>query len=432
MSDKENLYQSFDTYLLAQQEVKGFMGSVLVVKGEGFVFSKCYGYANLEHNILNTPDTKFRIGSISKQFTAAAILKLQEYGLLNVIDTLSTHLPNYPHGDQITIHHLLTHTSGIPSFTSFEDFQILKKQPTTLTETVNRFKNLPLEFTPGSQFNYSNSGYMLLAYLMEHISGKSYAEFLKNEFFDPLNLANTGEEIPRQLINQRAYGYSFQDGYIHADYINMSVPTGGGSLYSTTRDLLSWYKNLQANRVINLELTKKMLNPQFIMNEATSDGYGYGLFTGEFEGSAMVGHDGGIEGFVSSAWYFPNENTYIIALSNVDTVSMQQINFDLTQLIFGKEVSLPVKKVAISLDPSILQQYVGSYELKPGFILSIRLIENRLIGQATGQDEFDLFAFSPTVFFTAFNAEATFVLEDEKVKHLVWHQGKSTIAPKVL
>jgi CubicO group peptidase (beta-lactamase class C family) len=407
----------------AQQEVHGFMGSVLVVKGDEVLLSKGYGKANLEHDIDNTPDTKFRIGSISKQFTAAAILKLQEQGLLDVSDSISKHLPDYPKGNDITIHHLLTHSAGIPSFTGFEDYQIFKKQHHTLEEIINRFKDSPLEFAPGTKYNYSNSGYILLAHLTEKVSGKSYGEFLEQEFFKPHGLTNTGEERLEAILPNKASGYGYTGEYWNCDFIDMTVPTGGGSLYSTTHDLYQWSRKLQTGNIIKKNLFEHMRSPLIAVDETNKAFYGYGLANTEWESEQVVWHDGGIEGFVSSSSHYTPSQLSIIVLCNVETCDMTSIRRALRDICFGKDVKLPEKLVAIDVDSSILSRYIGNYELEPKFILSIRLDNGRLMGQATGQDEFELFASSETEFFTYFNAGATFVVEEGKPSSLVWHQG---------
>lgn len=418
----ENISQVLDTYLCAQQEVDGFMGSVLVVKGEEVLLSKGYGKANLEHDIDNTPDTRFRIASISKQFTGAAILKLQEQGLLDVHASLATYLPTYPRGNDITLHDVLTHSAGVPNFTSFEDYRLFKKQHTTLEELVNRFKDLPLEFEPGTKHNYSNSGYILLAHVIEEISKKSYGESLKEHFFEPYGLTHTGEEIPGLLISKRASGYGYGSGeYWNAEYIDMTIPKGAGNLYSTTQDLHRWMQQLYQGHVLKAESLEAMKKP-LILPDGTNTGYGYGIYFGKWEEQA-IGHNGGIDGFASSAFYFPERDMTITVLCNVETCNADVILGSVKDIVFGKDVPLPVKPVAITLDSSIMARYLGDYELRPNFILTIRLSENRLMAQATGQSEFELFASSETEFFTDFNAGATFTLENGKVNGLIWHQG---------
>ncbi|MEM0982199.1 MAG: serine hydrolase domain-containing protein, partial [Cyanobacteria bacterium P01_H01_bin.58] len=239
------LTAEFGAYLQAHYETGRFMGTAIVAQPNEILFVNSYGMANLEHQVPNARSTKFRIGSITKQFTAAAILQLQDRGFLDVQAPVATYLPDYPNGDRVTIHHLLTHTAGIPSLTSFPDYLEWMKQPTTLEALMARFQDLPLEFEPGEEFRYSNSGYTLLTQIIEQVSGKSYADYLQTQLFAPLGLENTGYERPLAVIDGLANGYQFTgEGYQQAEYINMAVPAGAGGLYSTLDDLIRWQQFL--------------------------------------------------------------------------------------------------------------------------------------------------------------------------------------------
>jgi CubicO group peptidase (beta-lactamase class C family) len=188
--------------------------------------------ASLEHEVANTVETKFRIGSITKQFTAAIILKLQDQGRLDVQAPVATYLPDYPHGDRITLHHLLTHTAGIPNMTSLPDYQEWMKRPTTMDEVIGRFKDLRLEFEPGEKYIYSNSGYVLLTQVIETVSGQPYADYLQEQLLMPLGMESTGYEHPNEVVEGLAHGYQFTgETYQQAEYINMNVPGGAGALY---------------------------------------------------------------------------------------------------------------------------------------------------------------------------------------------------------
>ncbi|MEM6426064.1 MAG: serine hydrolase domain-containing protein, partial [Cyanobacteria bacterium P01_D01_bin.128] len=205
-----------DAYLQAHYETGRFMGAAIVSQSDEFqsgetVFVNSYGMANLEHQVPHTRSTKFRIGSITKQFTAAAILQLQDRGLLDVQAPVATYLPDYPNGERIALHHLLTHTAGIPNL---KDYLELIKQPITLEDLIARFRDLPLDFEPGEQYRYSNSGYTLLTQVIEQVSGQSYADYLQTQLFTPLNLEDTGYEHPLAVIDALANGYRFMgEGY---------------------------------------------------------------------------------------------------------------------------------------------------------------------------------------------------------------------------
>ena len=222
------------------EAAKTFMGAVLVAQDGKVLLSRGYGHANLEWNIPNTPAIKFRLGSVTKQFTAAAILLLEERGRLSIDDPVKKHLPDAPAAwDPVTIRHLLTHTSGIPSFTGFPDYRSFKMFSTPAEKIVASFLDKPLEFQPGEKWNYSNSGYVLLGHLIERISGGTYEKFIQDSIFTPLAMADSGYDSNRTVIPRRAAGYSPSPaGPVNADFINMTVPHAAGALYSTTEDLL--------------------------------------------------------------------------------------------------------------------------------------------------------------------------------------------------
>src|SRR6266478_3662313 len=231
---------------------KKFMGSVLVARDGDVLLSKGYGSANLEWNIPNSPSTKFRLGSVTKQFTAACILLLEERGKLKVEDPVKKHMPDAPASwDKVTIYHLLTHTSGIPSFTGFPDYRSTEAIPSPAEKTVARFRDKPLEFEPGEKWSYSNSGYVLLGYLIERISGDRYEKFVRENIFTPLGMKDSGYDSNSAVIPHRAAGYVFRNNvFENAGFVHMSVPQGAGALYSTTEDLLKWEEGLFGSKVL--------------------------------------------------------------------------------------------------------------------------------------------------------------------------------------
>ena len=232
---------------------KTFMGSVLVARGTEVLLDKGYGSANLEWNIPNSPAAKFRLGSLTKQFTAASILLLEERGKLKTDDPVKKFMPDAPPAwDKITIFHLLTHTSGIPNFTSFPDYRSQEPFDTTPEKLVARFRDKPLDFQPGEKWSYSNSGYVLLGYLLERVSGESYQKFLQDNIFDPLGMKDSGYDSNSAVILRRAAGYvPGKDGPENAGFIHMSIPFSAGALYSTTGDLLRWEQGLFGGKVLS-------------------------------------------------------------------------------------------------------------------------------------------------------------------------------------
>ncbi len=238
-----------DAYL-THLATKGVMNGSVLVAHNGMVFDKGYGVADKEKHVLNTPQTRFRLGSVSKQFTAMAILMLQERGKLHIQDHLCLYVSSCPSDWQpITVEHLLTHTSGIPDYTNFPDFAVTWTQAVTVEQLIARFKDMSLEFTPGSAFRYSNSGYVLLGYVIEQVSHMSYATFLQTQIFDPLALHNTGYDTQYPLLPQHATGY--YPGYVKPDAYDMSVLYAAGALYSTVEDLYVWDQALTSHTLIS-------------------------------------------------------------------------------------------------------------------------------------------------------------------------------------
>src|SRR5947199_5748194 len=252
----EELVQSYVT-------AKQFMGSVLVAQQGKVLLSKGYGSANLEWEIPNSPTTKFRLGSITKQFTAASILLLEEQGKLKLDDPVKKHMSDAPAAwDKVTIFHLLTHTSGIPSFTSFSDYREKESQAMTPEKLVAWFRDKPLDFQPGEKWDYSNSGYVLLGYLIEKISGQSYADFVEQNIFKPLGMKDSGYDSNSAIIAHRAAGYMpTPKGPVNASFVHMSIPLSAGALYSTTEDLLRWEQGLFGGKLLKAESLQKMTAP---------------------------------------------------------------------------------------------------------------------------------------------------------------------------
>jgi CubicO group peptidase (beta-lactamase class C family) len=238
---------------------KTFMGSVLVVRDKAVLLEKGYGSADLEWDIPNSPTTKFRLGSITKQFTAASILLLEERGKLNINDPVKKYMADAPAAwDKVTIYNLLTHTSGIPSFTGFPDYESTEGTATTPEKLVARFRDKPLEFEPGEKFKYDNSGYVLLGYLIEKISGQTYAQFVQENIFTPLEMKDSGYDSNTAIIMHRASGYSKgKEGIENAGYIHMSIPFSAGSLYSTVEDLARWEQGLFGGKVLSAASLEK-------------------------------------------------------------------------------------------------------------------------------------------------------------------------------
>ncbi|BAZ23557.1 hypothetical protein NIES4073_44460 [Kalymmatonema gypsitolerans NIES-4073] len=427
MSALPNIEAKVNEYIDANVEVHKFSGSVLIVQKEKVLVSNGYGMANYELDVPNTPQTKFRLASITKQFTAMAIMQLQEKGLLNVDDSINKYILDYPEtGKQITIHHLLTHTSGIPNFTSFPDYLETMMIPAPLEKIIARFKDKSLEFEPGEKYNYSNSGYILLGYIIEKVSEKAYETYLKEKIFQPLGMNNTGYAHHNPIIKNRASGYSIgNDGLQNADYIDMSIPHAAGALYSTVEDLYLWDRALYTEKLLSQTSLVQMFTP-------FKENYGYGWYITEVFNHKVVGHGGAINGFVTNIERYVNDDVCIIVLSNNVLSPVGRMSQDLAAIVFNEQYELPKKRIAIEVDPKIYDAYVGQYELAPNFILTISKEDNRIFAQATGQPKFEIYPESDTKYFlTVVDAQITFV-KDEKgeLTQLILHQNEQDIPGK--
>jgi len=323
--------KAVDEFITPYVDAKTFSGSVLIAEGENVLISKGYGMANLEHDVPNTPQTKFRLGSITKQFTAMAILMLQEQGQLDVQDPVCDYIPDCPEAWQaITIHHLLTHSSGIPNYTGFPDFKELAVLGSTISGTIDTFRDKPLGFAPGTAFGYSNSGYILLSHIIEQSAGNpSYEAFVSENIFQPLNMMNSGVDQNSLVLSNRASGYVRVDSntLANADYLDMSVPHA--ALYSTVEDLYLWDRALYTETLVSQNSLDMMFTPD--------KGYGYGWFISYMLGRKVAAHDGGINGFATFIARFVDDDVVIIVLSNIENSNPENITRGLARIVFRED-----------------------------------------------------------------------------------------------
>jgi CubicO group peptidase (beta-lactamase class C family) len=404
---------------------KSFMGSVLVIKDGKTLIDQGYGSADLEWNIPNSPTTKFRLGSLTKQFTAASILLLQERGTLNIDDPISKYMPDAPAAwSKITIYNVLTHTSGIPNFTGFPEYRATEWKDTTPAELVARFRDKPLDFEPGTKFSYSNSGYVLLGYLLEKVSGQTYAEFLQQNIFTPLGMKDTGIDSNAAILSQRAQGYRRSPhGIEHDGYISMTIPFSAGALYSTTGDLLKWEQALLGGKLLQPESLTRMTTP-------FKNDYAFGLSVRSVNGHKLVTHNGGIEGFNTSLNYYPDDKLTVIVLGNLTGGAPDQIAAKLGQVALGQTVILPSERKAITVSPDLLSQYAGTYRMTDAPIDNIIAVKDgHLTTKLGNQPALDLFPESETMFFLkVVDAQIEFLRDPatHAVNHIVIHQNETS------
>lgn len=404
-----------------------FSGAVLVARGDKVLFSKGYEFANLEWRIPNTTATKFRIGSVTKQFTAAAVLLLEERGRLKVDDLVKTYFPEAPvTWGNITLAQLLSHTAGIPNYTDRPDMMQFSARHMTPTEIVNTVRDRPLDFVPGAQMRYSNTGYVLLGIVIEKASGMTYEKFLQENFWTPLGMKETGYDESAKVIPQRASGYApGPAGPVNSYYVDMSTPFSAGALYSTVGDLLIWERALFGKRVLSDASLQKMTTPN-------KNDYGFGLSISTQAGRKVITHSGGISGFNSNLTYYPDEQVVVVVLSNMSG-GADEVAAKLGALALGEVVTLPSERKPVAVPKGVLEKYVGTYQLGPAFNIWFTVDGVQLFSQATGQPKFPLVAESDTVFYPlAFEARLEFQKDSSgKVISVTLDQGGHTaVAPR--
>jgi CubicO group peptidase (beta-lactamase class C family) len=401
-----------------------FMGTVLVARDGAVVVDKAYGMANVEWDVPNTTATKFRLGSVTKQFTAAAILLLEERGKLKLDDRVKSYLPDSPMAwDRITIFNLLTHTAGIPNFTASPDYNTIKLSARSADAAVTSFRDRPLDFGPGEQMSYSNSGYLVLGAIIEKVSGQSYEKFVTDQLFAPAGMTDSGYDSNSAIIKRRANGYlRTPAGVSNAGYLHMSIPHAAGALYSTTHDLLKWEQALFANRIVSKASLDRMITP-------FKNDYALGLTSTVVNGRRVIAHGGGIDGFNTYLAYYPESRTTVIVLSNVNGAVPGTLAGQLGALMHGEAVTLTAERKAITVPAGTLAKYAGAYELAPNAVMTITLEGDSLMAQLTGQGRLPIFPQSETLFFLkAVDAQIEFAADGSS---LVLHQnGRSTKAAR--
>ena len=407
----------------------GFMGAVLVARGDDVLINEGYGLANLEWGIANTPDTKFRIGSITKQFTAASVLILEERGVLDVDDPVSAYIEDAPESwSDITIFHLLTHSAGLPNYTGLPGYGETMSQPSSASETVAGFRDLDLEFEPGAEMRYSNSGYVLLGHMIEVVTGTSYEEFVRSNIFEPLGMDDSGYDSNSQIISNRAAGYSpSPDGPVNARFLHMSRPHAAGGLYSTSVDLMKWNRGLFGGELLSEASLDRMVTPY--LND-----YAFGVIVIEDSGGrTLIQHGGGIPGFNTTLRYYPGSEITVAALANINGNAPGEIAASLGAYVHGEEVVLTSERQEIEVDADVLADYVGIYRLSPQARMTITLEDGQLVSQVSGQGKVPIFPESETRFFVRIvDAQIDFARDSTgAVSHLVLHQGgRDVTAPR--
>lgn len=344
--------------LLTRYKEYGLLnGSVLVAEDGVITFSKGYGLANFDYEIPNSEKTVHRIGSITKQFTSAIIMQLVEEGKVNLDEQMTTYLKNYRKdtGDKVTIHHLLTHTSGIPSYTGYPGFwSDSSRNPYTIDYLIEKFCSGDLEFEPGSQFLYNNSGYVLLAKIIEEVTGKSYEENMQERIFNKIGMKNSFLERPEFIIKNRASGYDKQGlEYVNTRYFNVKNAVGAGDIVSTTYDLYLWDQALYTEKILSDESKKKVYTPNL-------GNYGYGWSITNVDSLTIYSHGGGINGFSALITRIEEDKKLIVVLNNIGSAPSLEISTNITKILYGDDYDFPKKPISTHILTVIDEEGVDS------------------------------------------------------------------------
>ncbi|MEJ5994664.1 serine hydrolase domain-containing protein [Pedobacter sp. Du54] len=329
----QNLEAKTDSLLLNVFKDKNGPGGVfMIAKGGKPIYQKAFGKANLELGVNLNPNSVFQLGSMTKQFTAVAILKLEEEGKLSLKDPIIKYIPDFPSGEKITLHHLLTHTSGIKDFTKMKSISQIAEKDLSPLELIDFFKNEPIDFNPGEKFEYNNSGYVILGQIIELTSGETYENYIKKNIFEKLKMTNSRYANDREIIVNRAYGYQKKEsGYVNKTKISFTIPFSSGSLMSTTEDMLKWQNALNQNLLLREKTIKKAFT-KYQLNNGEEFTYGYGWHLKEIDGIAVREHGGSIFGFKTMAVYIPGKDIYVVGFSNCDCNSPTQVTRDIAAL----------------------------------------------------------------------------------------------------
>jgi len=418
--------------------------TILVAKDGKAIYQKAIGKSNLELNIPIELNSVFQIGSITKQFTAVSILMLAEQGKLNIKDKIGKYIPEFAEvGKDITIHHLLNHTSGIKNKTLLSEKYYNSRVDRSPKELINYFKDEPLEFISGKKFKYSNAGYILLGQIIEKISKQSYDEFIQENIFDKIGMTSSYYGNIKHNIPNQTTGYLIeQNEFINADYMNLSLAYSAGAILSTTKDLLKWQNALLSNTLLKESSIKQAMTPT-LLNSGKRIPYGYGFRFSRLGNSPVIAHTGSTKGFTSIALFLPQENIYITALTNCNCKNVNNIVKQVAELFVTipnpNKVPTVIKtskkeKMTIAVPVEILNRYTGTYGVKPNVNLTIGLDNrNQLYLLAPGQTKkVELFAETQNHFFIKIvDVEITFNKNEmNKVISLTMNQSGRKINAK--
>lgn len=410
----QSIAENADRLLTAYAGQQKFSGNVLIAKEGKILFQKAYGMADREQGQPNTLEGEFRAGSLTKMFTATAILQLAEAGQLSLTDPVARFVPGFPNGHRIQVAHLLSHSSGIKGGV---DPKALKN----LAVAVGEYQTQTLAFEPGTRHEYNNFNYILLSYIAEKLSGQSLPRLLHDRIFEKAGMKHTGLDENDRPSAHKALGYASNPktaAWERHTSDNVALASGAGALYTTVADLYRWSQAVSAGTVLKTAAYEKAFTP-------VQGDYGLGWMVNSHHGHTGVGHTGSIEGFIAYFMKYPKEDITLIFLSNYQSTKGRQLANDLTAVAFGEPFSLPQVKQEVKLAPEVLQQYAGHYELKEGFQIAVSVEGGKLYALAPGdKDKVELTPESETRFFLKGpEIEVEFLKEDGKVSHMLIKMG---------
>jgi CubicO group peptidase (beta-lactamase class C family) len=396
--------------------------AVLVMVDGKPVLRKGYGMADVKKGVKVTPDMIFRIASVTKQFTAVAVLHLVRAGKVSLSDPITKYVPDFDtQGKTITIENLLTHTSGLFNVTALDDFVSQITRDLKPIEVANLIAGKPLEFEPGSQFKYSNTNYILLGMLIEKVTGRTYAENLESSIAKPLGLADTRYSRDDALTPRHARGYDRESSgqWVPMKPMSMTQPFAAGAIESTVDDLAKWTQALADGKAVDSKLLERAWTP-YKPTESPSD-YGYGWFIRTDSGERWIGHNGGINGFQSAAVWIPEKKVFVAILRNCVGGGPPEL---LLRRLALEAVGRPeAKRVAITLPAETLDRYVGVYALSPETKFTVSRKGNKLFAEAPNKSKVELFAEAEDKFFSRDDVQFSFTIENEKATQMTLHRG---------
>jgi CubicO group peptidase (beta-lactamase class C family) len=400
--------------------------AILVAKQGNIIYNKAFGSANLELGVPMRPHMVFKIASITKQFTAVAILQLVEKGLLNLKDSLQKYIPDYPSkGYTITIENLLTHTSGIRDYMQIDyGVQNMERWDFSPAQLIDSFKNYPLQFEPGTKFSYSNSGYYLLGYIIAKVSGKSYQQYIRENILTPLALSHSYFDEDNIVIPNRVNGYRKEGAtFKNSDFWSPSIAYAAGGLLSSTADLYTWFKGLLSYKILKKETLDQAFTP-FKLKDGSVLTYGYGWYILKQGNIQSIEHGGRMNGFLSNEVWYPQEDVFIAGIYNSEQAPKNELSLSIAGIVLGRSL-----QTGITVSDSILDSYVGTYSLTidPGRTIVVSKVKDHLVASVSGQQTFEILFQTTSTFQLKSIPDLTgeFIKENGNVvKFIVYQNGR--------